>query len=110
MTRHADQAAAGHFRPPRLLRNAHVQTLLASLGRKPDVVRRAAALLAVSRPELITCSDGVILQAWVNEPPATDRRREMPADAGSKTATGTTDFLTQSPVTSGPRYYRVYTQ
>jgi uncharacterized protein len=61
-------AVAAPFRPPLLLRNPHVQTLLASLGRKTDVARRAAALVAASRPELITCSDGVILQAWINAP------------------------------------------
>jgi len=59
-----------HFQPPLLLRNAHVQTLLASVGRKSDVARRAAALVADSKPELITSSDGVILQAWINEPPS----------------------------------------
>jgi predicted alpha/beta-fold hydrolase len=58
------------FEPPRLLRNPHVQTLLASVGRRSDVARRAAALLASSRPELVTCSDGVLLQAWLNDPPA----------------------------------------
>jgi predicted alpha/beta-fold hydrolase len=68
-TPHATAGTTGsQFRPPRLLRNPHVQTLLASIGRKPDVARRAAGLLLASRSELLTCADGVILQAWINEP------------------------------------------
>jgi predicted alpha/beta-fold hydrolase len=60
--------AAARFEPPRLLRNRHVQTLLASVGRKPEVTRRAAALLTHSRVQRIVCTDGVILEAWVSDP------------------------------------------
>jgi predicted alpha/beta-fold hydrolase len=68
MGRAPHRQAHARFEPPRLLRNPHVQTLLASVGRKSDVARRAAALIAASRPELITCTDGIVLQAWVNAP------------------------------------------
>jgi predicted alpha/beta-fold hydrolase len=62
------EGATARFEPPRLLRNPHVQTLLASVGRKPEVARRAATLLARSRAERIVCTDGVVLEAWVSAP------------------------------------------
>jgi predicted alpha/beta-fold hydrolase len=57
------------FLPPRALRSPHVQTLLGSRGRGYWVAKRAAGLLAVSRQEIITCSDGVKLEAWVSAQP-----------------------------------------
>jgi len=67
MTQRSAAGAPAPFAPPRLLRNPHVQTLLASVGRKPDVARRAAELLARSTREIVACSDGVLLEAWVAE-------------------------------------------
>lgn len=56
--------AAPPFRPPALLRSAHVQTLLASVGpRRLDIARRAADLLARSADQLLDCGDGVRLLA-----------------------------------------------
>lgn len=58
------------FAPAPWLRNAHAQTLLASVGRRREVARRAAALVAASRRVLIPCSDGAVLEARVTEPAA----------------------------------------
>ena len=58
-----------HFLPPKALRSAHVQTLLGSRGRGYWVNKRAAGMMAASRQELITCSDGTILEAWVSAQP-----------------------------------------
>lgn len=64
------------FTPGGLLRNAHVQTLLGSRGRKPWVQRRAAGLTAASERLLLRCRDEadrpVTLEAWctVQEQPA----------------------------------------
>ncbi|MBI2382222.1 MAG: alpha/beta fold hydrolase [Gammaproteobacteria bacterium] len=53
------------FEPPRLLRNAHVQSILASLRfRRPWVRRRAAALLAASEEIVLDCGEGVRLQGF----------------------------------------------
>ena len=52
------------FCPPRPLRGAHVQSVLASLPlRRPLVARRAVGLLSRSRPEVIDCGAGVRLLA-----------------------------------------------
>lgn len=57
------------FRPPRLLRHAHVQASLASSGfRRERVERGAAALSAASHPDIITCRDGARLQAFHTPP------------------------------------------
>lgn len=54
------------YRPPRLLRNPHLQSVLASAGPRHWLVRhRAKQLLRASRTELLTCSDGVRLQGEV---------------------------------------------
>jgi predicted alpha/beta-fold hydrolase len=57
------------FLPPRLLRSAHVQTLLGSRGRQYWVNRRAADLLHASTRELVSCSDGVQLETWCARQP-----------------------------------------
>lgn len=50
------------FDPPRLLRNAHLQSILSSTGpRKLLVRRRARALLAASREEILDCEDNIRL-------------------------------------------------
>ncbi|MBC7984978.1 MAG: alpha/beta hydrolase, partial [Candidatus Obscuribacterales bacterium] len=50
------------FSPPWLLRNAHVQSVLPSLKiRRPLLMRRARAMLAVSKPVLLDCGEGVRL-------------------------------------------------
>jgi len=54
------------FNPPRLLKPAHVQSVLASLKlRRPFVVRQARPLLRRSRPHILDCGKGVRLQAWL---------------------------------------------
>lgn len=61
------------FHPPWLLRDGHVQSVLASLAlRRPAVERRAASFLARSVTEIIDCGDGVRLLAE-HTPPATER-------------------------------------
>lgn len=53
------------FRPPRALRNPHVQSILASLRfRRPWVKRRARALVAAERERIFECGDGVRLQGF----------------------------------------------
>ncbi|MFM7275260.1 MAG: alpha/beta fold hydrolase [Gammaproteobacteria bacterium] len=50
------------FLPPRGLRNAHLQSFLASSGPRRLVVRRrASALLSASREEILDCGKGVRL-------------------------------------------------
>lgn len=52
------------FRPPALLRNAHLQSALASLpARQRSIEIAAAAMLAASRSEIIDCGAGVRLLA-----------------------------------------------
>ena len=55
------------FKPPKLLRNPHVQTIVASTGvRKLIVARKAQSLLALSKSELLEVNDGIRLQAEVS--------------------------------------------
>jgi hypothetical protein len=50
------------FNPPWWLRNAHLQSFLASVGPRQRLARRrAAAMLAASREEILDCDDGVRL-------------------------------------------------
>jgi hypothetical protein len=57
------------YRPPRLLRSAHLQSLLASLPvRERFVAARAAAVLAGTQREVIECHGGVRLVAEVTPP------------------------------------------
>ena len=50
------------FRPPFLLRGAHVQSVLASSGiRRAAVLRNASAMLAASSDEVVDCGGGVQL-------------------------------------------------
>lgn len=53
------------FCPPRVLRNPHLQSVLASLRlRKPWVRRRARALLAATEEVILDCGAGVRLQGF----------------------------------------------
>jgi predicted alpha/beta-fold hydrolase len=62
------------FDPPRLLRNAHLQSILASTGpRKVLVRRRARALLAASREEILDCDDGIRLHGEYSPHPEAAR-------------------------------------
>jgi len=61
--------SATGFTPPKLLRSAHVQTLLGGRGRQRWVLRRAAAIRDASERKLIRCSDDVTLEAWVARQP-----------------------------------------
>jgi len=59
------------FSPGPVFRNAHVQTILASIKlRRPWVRKRAAAMLAASRPELLDCGEGVRLGGFYSENPS----------------------------------------
>ena len=50
------------FDPPRWLRNAHTQSILASAGPRRALARaRARALLGASREEILDCGDGIRL-------------------------------------------------
>lgn len=57
------------FRPPRPLQNPHLQTLMSSLSRRSAVQQEAADMLAAATEARLTCTDGVILQAWVSAQP-----------------------------------------
>lgn len=58
------------FRPPALIGNAHLQTVLASSAvRRRRVLREAAPMLASSRDELADCGDGVRLLLHHVPPP-----------------------------------------
>lgn len=57
------------FRPPRWLRNCHLQSILPSLAfRQISVERRAAHVMRVSEEMLLDCGDGVRLQAFHSSP------------------------------------------
>jgi uncharacterized protein len=57
------------FRPPRWLRNPHVQSILSSTAwRRGRVLGHAQPLLAAQREVLLDCGDGVRLQAFVSSP------------------------------------------
>jgi predicted alpha/beta-fold hydrolase len=57
------------FRPPRWLRNPHVQSVLASsFIRRGRVVRYAAPVVAAERVRLLECGEGVRLQCFVSSP------------------------------------------
>jgi len=62
------------FRPPRGLRDAHVQSLLAASPLRRGVLwRRARALLKSARPEILDCGDGVRLLGLYSPAPAASR-------------------------------------
>lgn len=64
----------GDFQPPVLLRNAHVQSALASVGpRRAVAARRAGALLAGSRDYLLDCGEGVRLLGHYTAPAGAPR-------------------------------------
>ena len=68
------------FRPPRLLRNAHLQSILGSVPPRAWLTqRRAATLRAHAQPLLLDCGDAVRLQAFYSPLPqsrrASDGRR-----------------------------------
>ena len=57
------------FKPPSLLRDAHIQSLLASSAlRRRRVLREAQAMLCATRDELIDCGEGVRLLARHTRP------------------------------------------
>lgn len=58
------------FRPPRWLRNRHVQTMMASTAwRRGSVRRRSRSVVATAREELLDCGAGVRLQCFMSSPP-----------------------------------------
>jgi predicted alpha/beta-fold hydrolase len=58
------------FRPPAWIANRHLQSILPSLPfRRPAIARRAAAVIAASRPLVLDCGEGVRLLGWHAEPP-----------------------------------------
>jgi predicted alpha/beta-fold hydrolase len=57
------------FRPPRWLRNRHVQSMLASTNaRRGSIMRRTAGVVRAEREMLLECGDGVRLQCFVSTP------------------------------------------
>ena len=57
------------FRPPLWLRNAHVQSILATtFVRRGRIVREAAPLIGAQRELLLDCGAGVRLQCFVSRP------------------------------------------
>jgi uncharacterized protein len=57
------------FRPPRWLRNRHLQSMLAStFVRRGPIARRAAPLLGAQRELLLDCGAGVRLQCLASSP------------------------------------------
>jgi hypothetical protein len=60
------------FRPPALLANRHLQSMLPSLPmRRAPVERRARPMISASRQLVLDCGDGVRLMGWFAEPPPT---------------------------------------
>lgn len=58
------------FRPPRWLRNHHVQSMLASMGVRRGVIsRRATPVVAAEKELILDCGDGVRLQCFQSVPP-----------------------------------------
>jgi predicted alpha/beta-fold hydrolase len=58
------------FKPPRWLRNKHLQSMLASTGaRRGPIGRRSAPLVAAQKAILLDCGDGVRLQCFHSSPP-----------------------------------------
>lgn len=54
-----------HFQPPKLLKNAHTQSILNSIKlRRPLVFHRAKSMLAASKPHVLHCGEGVRLQGY----------------------------------------------
>jgi len=80
-------ASEPQFWPSRLLRNAHLQTILGNLPLRVWLVRRrAAALLARSQPWLLDCGEGVQLQAFYSSALETGRPLAAPGDRGGYSA------------------------
>jgi uncharacterized protein len=62
-------SADDDFRPPRWLRNPHLQSVLASsFVRRGRVVRQAAPLVAAERELILDCGEGVRLQCFASSP------------------------------------------
>ena len=60
-------SADDDFRPPRWLRNRHLQSMLASTSwRRPQVLARAAPMLGAARELLLDCGAGVSLQCFAS--------------------------------------------
>lgn len=58
------------FRPPLWLRNAHVQSILATtFVRRGRIERQAAPLVGAQRELLLECGAGVRLQCFISRPP-----------------------------------------
>ncbi len=58
------------FQPPRLLRNRHVQSMLASTGaRRGPILKRSRPVVAAQTELLLDCGAGVTLQSFVSRNP-----------------------------------------
>ena len=59
------------FRPPAWIAGRHLQSMLPSLPlRRHAIEKRAAAVIAASRPLVLDCGDGVRLMGRYAEPSA----------------------------------------
>jgi predicted alpha/beta-fold hydrolase len=57
------------FRPPRWLRNRHVQSMLASTSaRRGSIMRRTGGVVTAEKELLLDCGDGVRLQGFLSSP------------------------------------------
>lgn len=68
---------AADFRPPRALRNPHLQSVLASTGPRRWLARRGGALEANACEHLLDCGDGVRLQGFRTEQTALTQARGL---------------------------------
>ena len=67
--------AEADFRPPRWLRNHHLQSILARTSwRRRRLLRAAAPLLKAQTELLLECGEGVRLQCFHSSPPASSGR------------------------------------
>jgi predicted alpha/beta-fold hydrolase len=63
------------FRPPRWLRNRHVQSMLASTAaRRGGVARRSEEVVKAEKEVVLDCGDGVRLQSFHSSPPNSTRK------------------------------------
>ena len=67
------------FQPPRLLRNAHIQSILASSKlRKPKLLKAASEMIKASREELLPAGESTYLHCIISEHQAVEQNTSRP--------------------------------
>ena len=67
------------FQPPRLLRNAHIQSILASSKlRKPKLLKAASEMIRASREELLPAGESTYLHCIISEHQAVEQNTPRP--------------------------------